>query len=297
MSDYCKYLPVNQDDEAWGLTILNAGYTHILKSSSYPSREHPKSYYFTWKNGRVLHEYQIIYITQGEGVFESENCKLTRVKEGSVIILFPNERHRYKPDPDTGWHEYWIGLNGPIIDNLIANKFFSVQKPVLDIGLKDSVFNLFTDIIEKTKSERPGYQPLIAGATLHLLGILHSELTQASFEGESNIQLIIEKARFLLRDHMNQNSPPEDIARELQVGYSWFRKQFKKYTGLAPNQYLIQLKIQHSKELLLSPENSVKSVAYLLNFDSVPYFSKLFKIKTGLTPQEYRNIALKKYDK
>lgn len=296
MINYCKYLPVNQDDEAWGLTILNAGYTHINKSSTYPSKDHPSSYYFTWKNGRVLHEYQIIYITQGEGVFESEHCKLTRVKEGNIIILFPNERHRYKPDAGTGWHEHWIGLKGQIIDNFIANKFFSLQKPVLDIGIKEAIYNLFLDIIEKTKSERPGYQPLISGAAVHLLGSIYAELTQAFFEGESYIQLIIEKARFLMRDHMNQNATPEDIANELQVGYSWFRKQFKKYTGLAPNQYLIQLKIQHSKELLLSPENSVKSVAYLLNFESVPYFSKLFKIKTGLTPQEYRNIGLKKYD-
>jgi AraC-like DNA-binding protein len=295
MTNYCKYLPVNQDDEAWGLTILNAGYTHIPKSTVYPSKDHPSNYYFTWKNGRVLHEYQIIYITHGEGFFESEHGKLQPIKTGAIILLFPNERHRYKPNPETGWHEYWIGLKGPIIDNFIHNGFFNIQKPVLDIGLKENIFNLFLDLIEKTKSEKPGYQPLIAGAAVYLLGTIYSELMQASFLGESHIELIIDKARFLLRDHMNQHTTPEDIAKELQVGYSWFRKTFKQYTGMAPNQYLIQLKIQQSKELLLIPENSVKSVAYRLNFESVPYFSKLFKIKTGLSPQDYRNIGLKKY--
>lgn len=296
MTKYCKYLPVNLDDEAWGLTILDAGYTHIARSATYPSKDHPSNYYFTWKNGRVLHEYQVIYITQGEGIFESAHCKLQRVKEGSIIILFPNERHRYKPNADTGWTEYWIGLNGPIMDNFVANKFFNIQKPILHIGFKDHLFNLMLDIIEKTKSEMPGYQPLISGAAIHLLGIIHAELAKFSLDGEDNIRPIIDKARILLRDYMNRHTTPEDIANELQVGYSWFRKQFKKYTGLAPNQYLIQLKIKHSKELLLVPENSVKRVAYLLNFESVPYFSKLFKLKTGFTPQEYRNIGLKKYE-
>ncbi|MEO7215430.1 AraC family transcriptional regulator [Mucilaginibacter sp.] len=46
---------------------------------------------------------------------------------------------------------------------------------------------------------------------------------------------------------------------------------------------------------MLSPDNSVKNVTYLLNFESLSYFSRLFKIKTGLTPQEYRSIGLKKY--
>jgi len=296
MINYYKYLPVNQDDEAWGLTVLNAGFTHIPKSTEYPSKGHPSNYYFTWKNGRILHEYQIIYITQGSGIFESEHCKLTQIQEGTIILLFPNERHRYKPDSTTGWHEYWIGIKGQIIENLILNKFFSIQKPVLNIGLKETLFNLFVEIIEITKCERPGYQPLISGATVYLLGIIHAELKKASFLGENNIQCIIDKARFLMRDHMNQNITPEDIADELRVGYSWFRKTFKQYTGMAPNQYLIQLKIQQSKELLLIPENSIKSVAYRLNFESVTYFSKLFKMKTGLTPVNYRNIGLKKYD-
>lgn len=295
MINYCKYLPVNPEDEAWGLTILNAGYTHIPKSAVYPSKDHPSNYYFTWKNGRVLHEYQIIYITQGEGVFESEHCKLRRVEEGSIILLFPNERHRYKPNEKTGWQEYWIGLKGPVLENIIVNEFFSINSPIIDIGLKDQIFSLFTVIIEKTKSENPGYQPAISGAAVHLLGTLFAEIKQSSFTDEDNIQVIVDHARFLLREQMNQHITPEDVAKELQVGYSWFRKAFKKYTGMAPNQYLIQLKIQQSKELLLVPENSVKSVAYLLNFESIPYFSKLFKIKTGLSPQDYRSNGLKKY--
>jgi AraC-like DNA-binding protein len=170
---------------------------------------------------------------------------------------------------------------------------------LLNIGLKENIFDLFVDIIKKTKSEKPGYQQLISGAAVHLFGNIHAERAQASFEGQDNIQAIIDRARFLMRDNLDTQDiaiTPEKIAEELQVGYSWFRKTFKLHTGMAPNQYLIQLKIQRSKALLLNPENSVKSVAYLLNFESIPYFSKLFKLKTGLSPQEYRSIGLKKYD-
>ena len=82
---------------------------------------------------------------------------------------------------------------------------------------------------------------------------------------------------------------PEDVAEELQVGYSWFRKTFKTHTGMAPGQYFIDLKIQRAKEMLCEPYSSVKRIAYDLKFDSVFYFSKIFKGKTGVTPIKFKN--------
>ena len=67
-----------------------------------------------------------------------------------------------------------------------------------------------------------------------------------------------------------------------------FRKVFKKYTGMAPGLYLIQLQIEKSKELLYDRGKSIKEIAYELNFDNNFYFSKLFKDKTGLTPAQFR---------
>ncbi|MBL4676609.1 MAG: helix-turn-helix transcriptional regulator [Mucilaginibacter sp.] len=78
----------------------------------------------------------------------------------------------------------------------------------------------------------------------------------------------------------------------MQVGYSWFRKAFKSYTGLSPGQYYIQLKIERAKELLNNPEIPIKQIAYDLRFDNYYYFSKMFKEKTGTAPTYYRNRAL-----
>jgi len=155
------------------------------------------------------------------------------------------------------------------------------------IGFNEGVFNLFTHIIDKTKNESSGYQPLISGAVLHLLGIFHSLIKQNSVECEEK-ELIINKARLLFRSNTDKDFTPEQAAEELQVGYSWFRKVFKNYTGLSPGQYYIQLKIERAKDLLNDPALSVKEVAYDLKFESCFYFSKLFKEKTGMTPTDYR---------
>ena len=291
MVNYYKYLPVSQDDESWGLYVLNTGCTHIEACGSYPSKTHPSHHNFSWSTGRVLDEYQIIYITNGKGFFESDSCKMKEVTAGTIILLFPGERHRYKPADETGWDEFWIGIEGNIMDNLVQRNFFSPEDPCLYVGFNETVFNLFTNIIEKTKLENTGYQPLISGAALHLMGNFHAIIKQNSIECEEK-DVIVSKARLLFRSNIAEDFSPEKAAEELKVGYSWFRKIFKSHTGLSPGQYYIQLKIEAAKDLLNDPNLSIKNIAYNLRFESYFYFSKLFKEKTGLTPSDYRKRAI-----
>ncbi|MEJ7684533.1 MAG: helix-turn-helix transcriptional regulator [Segetibacter sp.] len=73
---------------------------------------------------------------------------------------------------------------------------------------------------------------------------------------------------------------------------------FKSYTGIALGQYLIQLKIEKAKILLSNPSKTIKEIAYDLHFDSCFYFSRLFKEKTGFSPDTFRNtIGINLYDK
>jgi AraC-like DNA-binding protein len=295
MNNYHKYLPVSEDEKRWGLFILNAGFSHIGISDTYPSKDHPSDHHFNWNNGRILQEYQVIYIIRGEGHFESTNCKKQNIKSGTVIMLFPGEWHRYKPDKDIGWDEYFIGISGKIIDNLVHQRFFSLESPIMRIGFNEHFFDVFNDIINKVKLETTGFQAILSGSVLHLLGHLHAILKESHLEDKC-FEKTINKAKVMLRANITRNYSPEDVADELEVGYSWFRKTFKIYTGMAPGQYFIQLKIQKAKEMLADPQLTVKSISYTLNFESTDYFSRLFKEKTGLTPIQFRSQLFTKYN-
>ncbi|MEP6701205.1 MAG: AraC family transcriptional regulator [Bacteroidota bacterium] len=287
MHNFYKYLPTSAEDENWGLHVLNAGCNRINKHEPYPAPAHPAHHNFNWSNGRVLDEYQVIYISRGEGVFESIKCSGQEVKAGDILFLFPNEWHRFKPKKETGWDEFWVGFKGEVIKN-IARYFFPRENAVITIGLHENIIQLFSDIIEKSKEEKTGYQPLVAGIVMQLLGEIHSITKQQNFEAEDNTSAIIEKARIIFRNNIDDDIAMEKVAEELQVSYAWFRKAFKNYTGIAPHQYLIQLKIEKAKMLLSDQSISVKEIALRLNFESGFYFSRLFKEKTGLSPDRYR---------
>ncbi|HEY8735213.1 MAG TPA: AraC family ligand binding domain-containing protein, partial [Puia sp.] len=95
MINYYKYLPVSDEDKNWGLHVLSAGCSHIEKSTIYPPKSHPSHHYFRWDQGRVFDEFQIIYIASGEGIFESATTSKVVVNEGTIILLFPKEWHRF----------------------------------------------------------------------------------------------------------------------------------------------------------------------------------------------------------
>jgi AraC-like DNA-binding protein len=287
MVNFYKYLPVSQEDEKWGLTVLNAGCTHIKATTDYPFKSHPAHHNFDRNGWRILQEYQLIYITNGQGIFESANGVESPIKAGTVIILFPNEKHRYKPDHNTGWVEYWVGVKGPIIDNLLNTGYINPHHPCLYIGFNESIVNIYSDIIENTKSEKPGYQPLVSGGVFHLLGICHAILRQNA-GGTKDEETLIDKSRLLFRSNIYNAFSAEQAAEELNVGYSWFRKLFKNYTGMSPGQYYLQLKMDKARDLLGNSNKPIKEISIELNFQSNFYFSKIFKEKTGLKPTEYR---------
>ena len=288
MNNWYKYLPTSSGDESWGLYVLNAGYSRINETEIYPSPNHPAHHYFSWNEGRVLNGYHMVYITKGGGVFESASCKQRTINEGTILLLFPNEWHRYKPDETTGWDEYWVGFKGSVIDHIISQQFFFKQHPVLAIGLHERIMQLFTEIIEQTREEKTGYQPLVSGVVLHLLGVIYSLTRRQNYSPEETTEALINKARIFLRANIDQVITMENVAENLNVSYAWFRKTFKAYTGIAPQQYLIQLRIEKAKIYLADFSLSIKEIAFRLNFESISYFSRLFKEKAGVSPDVYR---------
>lgn len=63
-----KYLVPAEGDQLWGLTVTSVGNQVITSEEEYPPQNHPKGYFFDVEAGRVLDEFQLLYITDGEGI-------------------------------------------------------------------------------------------------------------------------------------------------------------------------------------------------------------------------------------
>lgn len=283
---FVKYIHAAQADQEWGLYLNVAGNARIAPSRLYPPRVHPNGYYFTWEKGRILQEYQLNYITEGSGIFETSTDQY-QVVPGSILIIRPGMWHRYKPDPATGWHEHYVGFNGEFCTRLFQEGFFQSRKPVVYVEFSENLLKLFLEIIELVREEKPGYQQLAASNTMLILSTMLSLAKNQEFAGKS-IGHTIRKACLYFRENLDKNIGMEDLAENLQVGYSYFRQMFRKYTGTSPSQYHLSLRLQKARDLLLSTDKQLKEIANDLGFESSFYFSRIFKDKTGKSPMEFR---------
>lgn len=281
-----KYLLVNEQDKKLGLTVNTVGFQTIKPHSPYPLTDHPAGYFFNAQKGRVLREYQFVYITKGRGVLSIEDNEI-QISKGNVIVIFPGQWHSYHPLEETGWNEYYIGFEGSIIENMIENSLISKDNQVLEVGFNEELVNLFSRAIEVAEGDKIFTQQYLSGIVLHIMGLILSVSQNKVFEEGEVIQKI-NQAKIIMNENVYKNIDPEELAVKLNISYSWFRKVFKDYTGYAPAKYFQELKLRKAKHLLISTSHSVKVISYMLDYNSTEHFFSLFKKNTGLTPLEYR---------
>lgn len=283
-----KYLLANERDALWGLTVSTVGYEEIAPGDSYPTHGHADGYYFELSQGRELNEYQLLYLTEGEGTFHSATIREAPLREGDLFLLFPGEWHSYHPNPKTGWKSYWIGFKGRNMDDRVRAGFLSPQKPIYHVGFSDEIVQLYKHAFDSAVIEAAYSQQLMAGIVNHLIGIMYSlERNLQLSKNQSHVDMI-SRARLRIREALESSLTIQQVAEDMGVSYSNFRKLFKEHTGISPAIYQQDLRLQRAKELLSTTDMSVKEIAYRLNFESPDYFSAKFKIKTGRRPSEFR---------
>lgn len=278
----------SERDAEWGLTVSTIGKEHILPDEPYPTRGHAYGYYFYVDVGRTLDEYQLLYNVEGEGVFKSAHIKETVIKPGDMFLLFPGEWHTYHPLREAGWKQYWIGFKGKNIDDRVKAGFLSPEKPIYHVGFSTDIIAIFDKALNIADNEYPYYQQTLAGMVNYLIGMMYSLERNLELNKKSQQVDIIGKAKIMIRESLETCLTIQEIAKTLGVSYSSFRKLFKEHTGIAPAMYQHNLRLQLAKELLTSTDESIKEIAYRLNFGSPDYFSSKFKAKTGMKPSDYR---------
>lgn len=277
-----RYLP-GQETNPWNARVNSIGFELIQEQASYPQTGHPPGYSFSFERGRVLQEYQLLYITKGKGKFSSLLLSNIEITEGTIILLRPGEWHTYRPDESTGWECYWVGFSGAVTESL------QNENCIIQIGYDEEMVALYRKILDVSNGERPGYQQLLSGILVHLLAYLLYREQDRNWRNKEVFNKM-EKARLIIREKINTSISPEEIAASLNMSYTWFRRIFRQYTGLAPAQYITQLKIQKAKELLSVTTLSVKEIALELGYESIDYFSTHFRKQTGQTPSQFRKM-------
>jgi AraC-like DNA-binding protein len=89
--------------------------------------------------------------------------------------------------------------------------------------------------------------------------------------------------------HPDYSGEVAALCELFQVSESYLRKLFMDDLGMPPLAYIHQFKVESAQKRLIAGMEKVSEIAYSLGFQDANYFSRLFRKKTGLSPNDYRN--------
>ena len=112
--------------------------------------------------------------------------------------------------------------------------------------------------------------------------------------------ILIEKIKNFMIDYISKSEGKPTLkfsvllSEELNLNYNYLSNVFSEVEATTIEQFIIALKIEQIKELILFGDHTFSEIAHKLNYSSAAHLSKQFKKSTGLTPSHYKALKEKR---
>ncbi|OXU14017.1 helix-turn-helix domain-containing protein [Sedimentisphaera salicampi] len=295
------YLPINDKSISWDIYLTGIGEATISAGSAYPPCGHPDLYNFNWESGRVLPEYQIVFISQGRGVFESSAAGQAEVVPGTMLILFPEVWHRYRPLRDTGWKENWISINGEYLYKLANRNYISPGNSVLHLETSDEIVKIYERMWEVLAGQQMQNSYRLSAMAMEILSfsIDHKDEFSPADEfirtvgGDKNVfkDRLLSEAMHYIWSHSHRNMSVDDVAANLPVTRRTLERKFDSLLGTSIGKQINYCRVERAKKMLRSTTLPVSHIALAAGFSGADRMCKVFHKYLSQTPGEFRIAA------
>ncbi len=247
---------------------------------------------------------EIVFITKGKGIQVISNNEY-EVSEGDIFILQGFQNHYFK---DAGKAEMINVMFDPVksaglvsddIKTIDGYSALFILEPSyrnrmhfknmlhlnrVDLAKSEYVLN---GMLHEIKQKEPGYELFLKNKLEEIILFLSRKYSQISIPKAKSLVRIGKAVQFI-ESNFHNNIYIQQLAEMSFMSVRNFQRIFKEATGSAPNDYLLEFRIQHASKLLTETESAIYSVSEQVGIADWFYFSKAFKKKFGVSPLAYR---------
>lgn len=235
-------------------------------------------------------EYVLIWCTGGEGWYALEDGARRAVIKNQFFVLPANTPHSYGSSESMPWSIYWAHFRGPGAE-AAYQRLQGLH--TLDIDARtDMLTALFDEILITLEGHADAETAAYVDMAFPRLmsAFLYPQIwsgVRSTSAAAANIS-IVGKAAHYMNEHLGERLSLDDICAYLGYSKSYFIRVFTKEVGCSPIAYLMNLKVERARHLLINSPLKINQIAFMLGFDDPYYFSKFFTKITGSSPRAYR---------
>ncbi|MBE1585380.1 AraC family transcriptional regulator [Nonomuraea angiospora] len=227
---------------------------------------------------RTLESYAAVLVTGGRGRLRWDGRRHDVVAP-AMFWLPPGVRHAYAPDPP-GWSEWWALFDGDATQVYERFGYIDLDRPVRRLHDTGALEAAFHTLARASRPDDPRSDVEAAGAMHQLIAAAYRSISAAE-PAQSPV------LRSLLSEAYRPVSV-EDHAGRLGMSVTAFRNAVRRAAGCGPKEYVLRLRLNRAKELLVSTELPVAAIGRRVGYDDAGYFSRLFTRRTGIAPSRFR---------
>lgn len=231
-------------------------------------------------------------------------------EEGVLAFSAPNQVILAKSvqefDEEAGWMLFFhpdLIRNTPLGEHIENYNFFSyeIYEALHLSDTEKETLNACVNMIQEEYNQRiDNHSQRVLVSSIELLLNFCSRFYERQFNTRTaENKDIVSQVERILKEYYKSGElaelgPPslQYIADKVKLSANYLSDLLKKETGRSAKDHVNDFLVNKAKNLLLSTEDSVSEIAYELGFNYPHYFSRMFKSKTGLTPQKYRELQM-----
>ena len=238
---------------------------------------------------------EINHVKKGNCMMHLDNESINFV-EGDTMIILSNVNHVFEagsggttlmqleflPEIFSGFD-----LNFPgCIDGIGLGSIspFSEENKLIKIVNNIGIMRVVQRIVNELEGKNSYYQYLVVMYYAELLVLSYRYMSENYLPICQNDAL--KRAISFIRFNYHKDISINDVAIQADISERYLRSLFSQYLNISPLDYLNQIRINKSIELLRNTELSVKEICFQCGFQSPQYFSRIFKQQTGISPRE-----------
>ena len=238
---------------------------------------------------------EINHVKKGNCMMHLDNESINFV-EGDTMIILSNVNHVFEagsggttlmqleflPEIFSGFD-----LNFPgCIDGIGLGSIspFSEETKLIKIVNNIGIMRVVQRIVNELEGKNSYYQYLVVMYYAELLVLIYRYMSENYLPICQNDAL--KRAISFIRFNYHKDISINDVAIQADISERYLRSLFSQYLNISPLDYLNQIRINKSIELLRNTELSVKEICFQCGFQSPQYFSRIFKQQTGISPRE-----------
>lgn len=219
----------------------------------------------------------LVCILKGNVTYNFYNRSIS-VQAGDLLFLPNGSKYSFTIEKE----DYnYIFVNFDFLENVeIAPEVFKFKT--------DRMERIFRQMLKTYTARPPEFREECMISLYSVYSHIRRE-SSAKYLPSAKRESIENAAAHIRENHRSPSATIADAAKKANLSIAHFRRLFTQIYSVCPQEYMLDLRLNTAKNLLSASDLSVSEIAYESGFSSPYYFSRIFRIKTGMTPTEYKN--------